>query len=419
MILLEEKEESVIKLKSSLERQIKLPELSSRALVVMGVRRCGKTNIAHSLCAQGGQYLSINFDDERLMDFQAKDFDLLLQVGAELFPENRVLLLDEAQNVLGWELFANRVLRKGYRLVVTGSNARLLSKELATHLTGRSRTLELFPFSWSEFLSIKSLPFQVGTDTVLAPEKKAKVMMLFEEYLKKGGFPEVVIKHFDSSYLRELYEKILIKDIAARYNLREIRTLRELSLSLINNLAGRMTFQKSAKALSIKSVTTVRKYCDALEEAYLLTLLSSFHSKAKEIIRSPKKVYPIDLGLHESLNLAVSNEKGRKLEGFVFLELRRRGCEIFSGLDADFEVDFVVRKGVAVEQLIQVCHSLADPETRARELKGLNLASKKYHCKNLTILTFDETESVSDLSLGKGVSVQVLPAWRWALEKAT
>lgn len=386
------------------------------ATVITGVRRCGKSVYAHQLC-RGSEYAAINFDDERLTPFKPEDFDLFLQAANELSPGVKTLLMDEIQNVPRWELFVNRLLRKGYRCVITGSNAHLLSRELATHLTGRTRSVELYPFSLKEFLAARQGTGGLSPDAALPPEQKAALMRLFDEHLEQGGFPETITTADGaraSRYLRELHQSILLRDIATRRRLRETRTLQEVALFALSQAGARITYQKTAKNLGLKSVTTAKKYLEALEEVYLVFQVLAHCAKPKEILRRARKLYPIDLGLLSALSLKSSPDWGARLETFVFLELKRRGHEVFTVLEPGYEVDFLVREGRRCAQLIQVCYRLEDSETREREVGALIQAARLKNCRELLILTHDEQDEIRK----NGLVIRVMPAWRWALGDA-
>lgn len=422
-ILADQRQEAASLLGASIPRARRDAEGDSGArlaTVITGVRRCGKSVYAHQLC-RGAPYVALDFDDERLASFGPEDFDLFLQAANELEPGVRTLLMDEVQNVPRWELFVNRLLRKGYRCVITGSNARLLSRELATHLTGRTRSVELLPFSFREFLAARPAAAEepwarlaADPDAPLAPEAKAAVMRLFDQHLEAGGFPETVVAGAGPRYLRELHRSILLRDIAARLRLREARTLQEVALFALSQAGARVTYQKTARNLDHNSVTTVKKYLEAIEEAYLVFQVLAHSNKPKEVLRSARKLYPIDLGLLSALSLKPTPDHGARLETFVFLELRRRGLEVFCVQEAGHEVDFLVRDGRRSAQLIQVCHRLSDPGTRKRELTALLRAARAKDCGDLLVLTHDEQDELAM----EGLTVRVRPAWRWALDGA-
>ncbi len=383
---------------------------NKRALIVTGVRRCGKSTLALQLISKT-PYVAINFDDERLVSFESKDFDLFLQVAHEIEPNLKALLLDEIQNIPAWELFVNRILRKGYQVFVTGSNAHLLSQELATHLTGRTESYELFPFSLSEFFRFHQ--YTVPKDQWRLPKNKAIALLLFEKYLREGGFPELVVGGFKANYLRELFDQLITKDIVSRFHLRQGRTLKELGLLLISQSGNLMSYQKIAQTLNLTSVNTAKRFVDYLEQSYLIFQLPNYAEKVREILKRPRKVYCIDPGLGQALNLKMDQDLGHRLESFVFIELKRRNQELFTWSDGDAEIDFVLREGREVKELIQVCYSIKQLETRQREIRAFQKSQKKLRCKKLTLLTFDEEEIIL---LDNGLKIHAMPAWRWALE---
>ena len=374
--------------------------------VITGIRRCGKSVLARQML-QNESFSYINFDDERLIGLQTKDLNSLLQYLLELNPDTKILFFDEIQNVDGWELFANRLQRQGYNLVITGSNSKLLSKELATHLTGRYIPIPLSPFSFREFL--KSRKISVQTDDILKTDKRALLIKLLNEFASTGGFPEMVVTGFYPAYLRELYDKIISRDINQRYSIKYGKTLKELALYSFSNLSNRMTYNKVKNIFDINSVHTIKNYFQYLEDAYLLTLLKPFSYKVKEQVRNPRKIYTVDNGLSRAISPKFTSDQGAALENLVFQELTRRQLDCTYFLDSDFEVDFVIKSGQEVSELIQACYSLENLETKAREIKALVRASKHTKCKNLKIITWDEqgTDKID------GTIIQIEPIWKW------
>ncbi len=365
--------------------------------VITGVRRCGKSVFCHQIL-EGRDYGYVNFDDERLVTLQASQLQEVLAVLEELYPGVRTLLFDEIQNVEGWELFVNRLLRQKYNLIITGSNSHLLSRELATHLTGRHISFELFPFSFREFLSAK--------------KDSANIDALFDEYLLKGGFPEMVVQGFVPEYLRELYDKIITRDIAFRRSIRNIRGLRELALLALSHNGTRITYQKMAKILGFKGANTPKNYLSYLEESYLVSLVAPYSAKVKEQIRQPRKLYAIDNGMWLAMNTRPTPDRGAGLEAFVHQELRRRGQEIWNFLDPVAEVDFLLREGRTITGLIQSCWSLKDPDTHDREVRALLHASRKTGCQDLLVITRNESGEIRR----EGLVIRVVRAAEWALE---
>lgn len=379
--------------------------------VIMGIRRCGKSILAHQIL-ESEEYGYINFDDERLVGVKAENLNDLLQFLLEITPGVKKLFFDEIQNVEGWELFANRLHRQGYNLIITGSNSKLLSKELATHLTGRFISIELSPFSFREFLKSRGGfdPFDSVAD-LYSTEKKAELMTRLEEFCSLGGFPELVMTGYEGHYLRELFDKIITRDIAQRYSVRYVKTLKELALYGFANQGGRMTYLKTKNIFEIKSVHTVKNYYQYLEDTYLLSLLPTFSFKVKEQIRQPRKFYSVDNGLCRALSSKLTNDLGAKLENLVFQELNRRHRQISYALEADFEIDFVLSKEREVTQLIQVCFSLEGPDTKKRELKALLKGARTFRCEDLLVITWDE-EGVEEIENHR---INILPVWKWLL----
>ena len=376
--------------------------------VVMGVRRCGKSILALQSLA-GKSYGYVNFDDERLIGVKTSDLNHFLEAVKEIDPAATFLLLDEVQNVEGWELFVSRLKRKGYNVVVTGSNSKLLSRELATHLTGRHFSIDLYPFSFLEFLAYRQ--FTPDADGNYSTEQRAEIKRHLEEFLEFGGFPEVWRLDAKRMYLRELFDRIISRDIISRYGIKYVRDLKELALYAISNFSSRITYHKIRNLFDIKSVHTVKNYLHFLQEAYLLYQVESFSFKLKERLTGPRKIYCIDTGLINSIVPGMSGNKGRLMENVVFLELKRRGNEIYTYLNAKSEVDFLVREGLKVTQLIQVCFSLADPQTKKREMKALAKAAGELKCRDLSVITWDEEGGER---LGTA-DVKFVPLWKWLL----
>jgi predicted AAA+ superfamily ATPase len=270
-------------------------------------------------------------------------------------------------------------------------------------------SVELFPFSFEEFLVSKKI--QWTHDSFLLPDEAARLRLAFEDYIQIGGFPEIALGGYSQRYLQELYDRLITRDITTRHKIRQVQLLKQVALHSISTLGARQTYQKTAKNLSVKGAMTVRKFVDLLEEAYLLFSVSPFSFKVKEILKLPRKIYPIDLGLWRSITLKSGQDTGAQLETFVFLQLRRSHQEIFYFLDQDCEVDFVIREGREVRQLIQVSHSLQDVSTKKREIKALVHASQKTKCKNILVLTSDESGEEKI----EGLTIPIMPAWKWAL----
>lgn len=412
-VLLEQKEEIKGLLKGRIieraaQRAGQMFLKSDLIKAIMGVRRCGKSVLAHQLL-KGKDYGYINFDDERLIGAKALDLNAFFEVLKEISPDFKYLLLDEIQNVDGWELFVNRLKRSGYNIIVTGSNSKLLSKELATHLTGRHFGIYLYPFSFKEFLVLKN--FSLKKDDFYITDRRAAIKRLFEKYAAMGGLPEVFNTDTRGSYLRELFDKIITRDIISRYNIKYASGLKEIALFAVSNFGSRITYNKIKNVFQIKSVHTVKNYLNYLEEAYLLFQLNPFSFKIKEQINQPRKIYSIDTGLINAIAPKVTTDRGRLLENIVFLELKRQNREVYFYHHPDYEVDFIIKDGLKIKQLIQVCYSLADSDTKKREIKALLKASKELRCKELVIITQDEEK---EEKINSAV-IKIIPIWQWLL----
>jgi uncharacterized protein len=320
-------------------------------------------------------------------------------------------LFDEIQNLKDWELFLNRLQRNGFRIVITGSNAHLLSRELSTHLTGRFLQFQILPFSFKEFLHAKS--FQID-DTLELKERQGSLLGYLDKYINIGGFPEIVTKHVEPrSYLPTLFESILFKDIAKRYNVRYSKKLYDLGYYLITNHSCEFTYTRLKKILDFRSVHTVENYVKYISEAFIVFVVDRFSFKLAEQIKSPKKVYSYDTGMAKSVRFAVTPDTGKFIENIVAIELLRRDIEpYFYRTRNGKEIDFVIKKGSDINQLIQVSYDISEYATKKRELNALVKAGQELRCDNLTVITWDHCgEDLIDEQ-----KVSFLPLWRWLLE---
>lgn len=392
------------------EAKERLDQMMSSKLtkVVMGVRRSGKS----TLCVMNrsiDQVGYVNFDDERLLSLTAKALDQVYQALLELNSPISIFIFDEIQNIQGWELFVNRLQRKKINILITGSNGNFLSHELATHLTGRHLSLELFPFSCREFFRLHGL----SKELLEAPstEEKAKVYRLTEKYFKNGGFPEVVRGEASGSYLRELFNSIISRDILQRYSLKSSKALTELAIYLIQNSGGIVSFQRLAKTFEFKSIHTLKSYFSYLQDSYLILEVLHFSNKSKERFTLPRKVYAIDTGMQRALSFKPDSEVGMSLETAVFLFLRRNFEEIFYIRAEAHEVDFVVCEKGKPKILIQSCWTLSDSKTKTREISALSYHAAKLNVDDLYIITWD-SESVIKMADKK---IQIVPFWKFVL----
>jgi predicted AAA+ superfamily ATPase len=381
------------------------------AVVVSGIRRSGKSTLLNqvisNLYKEGVYYL--NFEDERLVDFNVEDFNHLYEVFLELYGDKKVFFFDEVQNVPQWEIFVRRMQGKGCKFFITGSNASLLSKELGAKLTGRNVNIELFPFSFMEFLSFKG--FQLSKNGLSLTSVRAVIKKHFAEYLKHGGMPEY-LKYQDTTLLKRVYEDILYRDIVARYGIKQVKPLRELGLYLLSNPGGTFSYNNLKKVIGVGSMNTIKSYADFLENSYLIFLISKFSYSLKQQFVSLKKIYCIDNGLAEAVAFQFSKNKGKFLENLVFLELRRKFQEIYYYKTTNnLEVDFLVKSGKNDLLLIQIADNLDNEKTRSRELNALIKAMDELRLKTALILTEDTEEEIAL----EGKVVMVKPIYKWLL----
>ena len=403
-----EKEEKIIErtgLNKSKE-SLKYPNI----LAILGIRRCGKSIFSY-LLAKPHKFAYINFDDERLAGLKSDDLNKILESFYELYEDIDYIILDEIQNVDNWELFVNR-LRRTKKIILTGSNSKLLSGELSTHLTGRYLDIILFPFSFKEFLKLK----EVKENKVYTTQEKAEIMKTLQEYLEIGGFPEAY--KFGKGMISKIYEDILTKDILLRYNISKKEEIKKLAKYLITNSSGEITYSKLARIFDIKHVSTISNWISYLENAFLIFRLERFDFKLKQQFIAPKKVYCIDSGLMNTIGFKFSENRGKVIENEVALELQRRKAkensfEVYYWKDyQQNEVDFIIKKDKKIESLIQVSYINSKEEIKEREINALLKASKKLRCKNLIVITWDyETEE----KFG-GEIIKFVPLWKWLLE---
>jgi predicted AAA+ superfamily ATPase len=347
--------------------------LPSFATIITGLRRCGKSTLMLQLInSQNEKILYINFEDIRLVDFDPSDFIRLLKVIDEMGAKK--LYFDEIQLLEKWEIFVHQLLNEDYQVFITGSNASLLSKELGTHLTGRHLSYELMPFSFSEFLTYHN-------------ENPTSEQL--KKYARIGGMPEYV-KHEESEIILNLLNDILYRDIAVRHSLRDIETLKKLTIYLLTNIGKLVSANKLTDTFGLKSTTTILDYFGFLSNSYVVEFMPMFSYSLKVQNRNPKKVYSLDNGITSTISLSFSEDNGRKLENLVYQQLRRKNQELYY-FKGKKECDFVVRSKNQSIQLIQVCFDLTI-DNKDREINGLLEAMDFFELKEGIIVTFDQQE---------------------------
>ncbi|KKQ59335.1 hypothetical protein A3H81_00200 [Candidatus Daviesbacteria bacterium RIFCSPLOWO2_02_FULL_38_18] len=380
-------------------------------VVISGLRRAGKSTLLAQLAHKfypDNEYFYVNFEDERFLTFTVSDFAKLHEQLIELFGNKKIFLLDEIQNIEGWERFVNRMIAAGYKFYITGSNASFLSKELGTKLTGRYIPIELFPFSFEEYLQFKKVV--VPDMNKLTTVEKGELKNSFWEYLKKGGIPQA-LQYPELPIHKTLYDDILNRDIGARYKLTGIKPLRELTFYLLSNISALVSYNKLKELLQLGSVNTVSSYIDYLGASWLLFAMNRYAFSVKKQQIANKKVYCIDTGLVKSVAFSFSEDRGKFLENIVFLKLRRLNDEdlYYYKTEKDREVDFYLPKQ---KTFIQVSQTLTDPATREREVQALVEAMEEIKGDSAFIVTEDEKET---LSVGNKI-ISIIPVYEWLFE---
>lgn len=387
---------------------------TNMAQVVIGVRRSGKSTICHKVLLERGiKYGYVNLDDDRLANMQVEDLNTMLSCIYQIYGTDiPYLVLDEIQNVDGWYLFVNRLLRTSLKIFVTGSNAKLLSGELATHLTGRYNEIHLYPFSFSEYCRYHKIDTESITTKADAERKRA-----FMDYIHDGGFPEMQGLRNKKAYVQSLIEAILRKDIQKRFKIRDIESLRKLAHHLINNVCQEVKFDELSEILGIAD-KTAKKYVDYLSQAFLVQMLTRHSFKSKERIRN-QKAYIVDSGLQGNRDNALAPENmGWRLENVVYIELLRRCAHLYQDVyyykptPRAKEIDFVVCDQNKVVELIQVAYEIDNQKSFERETSSLVKASDALSCNNLTLIAFSDTRDVEV----NDKTIHIISALDWLLQ---
>lgn len=385
---------------------------SPQAQVVIGLRRCGKSTLCYqSLYNKGVKFAYVDFDDERLAKLQSDQLNDVLEVLYKIYGDFNYLFLDEIQNVEGWHLFVNRLLRNKMHIVVSGSNAKLLSGELATHLTGRNKEIDLFPFSFKEFCEMKAVDTVTKTTKAEAFRRNA-----FDDYMRQGGFPELISIDDDKNYVKNLIENILQRDIEQRYKISYKAAFKNLAHHLLNNAPTIVVSNSLAKAFNFKSDHTVKNYIDYLKQAFLLIGVRKYSKKSRTRL-SQEKIYAADVSMMNYRENAFAGENlGHRLETIVLNHLIRKSkiddFDVYYLNENSGECDFVICRGNTVVQAIQVSYDISLPKTKTRELNGLVLAAKQTGCKDLLLLTDHESAVVNH----SNYTIKIQPVYEWCLE---
>ena len=392
----QKKERDMLLARPYITRQTKYDEqslLSSKQIkLITGPRRSGKSTQALMLL-KNRNFAYLNFDDGKLLN--AWDEDLVTETLLQVYPGFEFLMLDEIQNLEGWDLWVSKLYRQGINMVITGSNAKLLSSEMATLLTGRYLQIEMLPFSLKEFGEWKN-----SADTAV-----------INDYLHNGGYPETLqSRELTQGYLSTLFDSTIWKDITQRHKVRNVEDLNNLAMYLLSNFSNPLSVNELAEAIGMSSVTTTKKFMGYLHEPYLFYYLPRYNNKLKLMNKAPQKTYVIDNGFVTAKAFMVSENLGRLLENQVFIELLRRGYSTETTLfyyrsRNDKETDFVTRKGSHVDSLIQVCYDLSNERAMKREIDSIVECAGELNCQNLVIVTMNEERTIEC----NGHQIKVVP----------
>lgn len=415
-VLLDQKEElEALRNKSFCHRleESQIDLNSNLAQVVIGVRRSGKSTLCFNALEKSKvRYAYVNLDDENLYGLTVKDMNDILQVLYSIYGNFTHLFLDEIQNIKGWHLFVNRMLRKGMHVLLTGSNSKLLSGELASHLTGRHHTIELLPFSfrdWCNYNGIATAP--------LTTKNMGILMGAFDKYLRQGGFPELLIERNHTSYIDSLFHNIITQDIQKRFNVKYIDSLECLAGHLLNISPTIIVKDKLQEQFGFKSHHTLGNYLSYLAQTYLICKVSKYSTKSRE--RSvAEKAYAIDVAFMNKRENALAGENlGWRLETIVYLELRRRirteEEDIYYFDNGNTEADFIVCNGNKATGVYQVSYNIENPKTRRREVNGAITAAKTTKCNDVYILTDHQSETI----VQNGIKIKAMPVWEWIVRE--
>lgn len=415
-VLLDQKEElEALRNKSFCHRleESQIDLNSNLAQVVIGVRRSGKSTLCFNALEKSKvRYAYVNLDDENLYGLTVKDMNDILQVLYSIYGNFTHLFLDEIQNIKGWHLFVNRMLRKGMHVLLTGSNSKLLSGELASHLTGRHHTIELLPFSfrdWCNYNGIATAP--------LTTKNMGILMGAFDKYLRQGGFPELLIERNHTSYIDSLFHNIITQDIQKRFNVKYIDSLERLAGHLLNISPTIIVKDKLQEQFGFKSHHTLGNYLSYLAQTYLICKVSKYSTKSRE--RSvAEKAYAIDVAFMNKRENALAGENlGWRLETIVYLELRRRirteEEDIYYFDNGNTEADFIVCNGNKATGVYQVSYNIENPKTRRREVNGAITAAKTTKCNDVYILTDHQSETI----VQNGIKIKAMTVWEWIVRE--
>ncbi|HOT91320.1 MAG TPA: ATP-binding protein [Anaerolineae bacterium] len=379
------------------------------AVVISGLRRVGKSTLLAQMARRLGrdQFYYLNFEDERFLGLRVEDTNTVYQLLVELFGERRIFVVDEIQNIAGWEHFVRRFMDMGFKFYITGSNASLLSRELGSRLTGRYVPIELFPFSFVEFLRFRD--YTIPDPVRMTTTDKGLLRHHLDEYLRLGGIPEP-LKYPDLPLLRILYDDVIYRDIAVRHNIEAINALKELAFYLVSNPASLLSYNKLKQQLGVGSVNTVKNYIEYLENSWLFFTVNVYAYSVKRQQMAPRKIYCIDTGLVNSIGFMFSPNTGKLMENLAFLALRRNTKEIYYYVTpSGYEVDFYLPE---TRQIFQVAQNIEHPATREREIRALSEALRALNLSHGTILTDANLDPVTE----NGITIEIRSLAEWLID---
>lgn len=388
---------------------LKTDELLNSHLIklITGPRRVGKSTQA-LLMLRNKNFAYLNFDKQELLDNW--NADLVMRLLDEVYPNYDYLLLDEVQNLPHWDVWVTELFRQGKNMIITGSNANMLSSEMATVLTGKYLPIEMLPFSLAEFFEWHHLD-----QKAILPEQRNEAAVLEDDYLRLGGYPETVAaRSLATSYLSTLFDSIIWKDVVKRHKIRKTEDINNMALYLLTNFCNQLSANDIADALNIKSVNTTQKFMGYLHEPFLFYYLPRYNNKLKLMTKAPRKIYVVDNGFVAAKAFSTSDNLGRLLENQVFVNLLRKGYDpektmFYYRTRNDKEIDFVLRENNRVKQLVQVSYEMTSEKIIRRECSALVEAAQELRCNDLYVLTYNEKRTLD----WEGYTIHVLPATEW------
>src|SRR3989344_783832 len=408
--------------REELNEILKMINMPKIAVIILGVRRAGKTYLTRQILREElkkikrEQTLYVNFEDNKLEPYLNKNIlDDIYETYRYYINKNdfAYLILDEIHNVEGWEKWVRIMLEKNenVKIIITGSGSRILTPKLASVLTGRKITYNLFPLSFKDFLKFK----KINREHIIKKDRNS----LLREYIEFGSIPLVVLTESNEQkkyFLGEVYNDIITKDIMFRYRLREESVLKKVSYFVINSFSKYVSIRKIRNSLQTimnvsVSPSTLSYYLEYFEKSFLFIFLPIFSYKIKDQMQYPRKVYCIDTGLINAIIPKFSENIGNFYENIVAVELRRKNKEIYYWKNENGEVDFIVKDGLKIKELIQVCYDIKDEKTKKREIKSLMDASKELKCNNLMVITDDygKEENIDNKR------IKYITLWEWLL----